>query len=64
MFCPFVKGECVSDCVFLNQYKDCSLAKSIPNIESNTGSDQTDSYQISQKLGDIADQLKILIKRN
>lgn len=34
-----------------------NLNTSIKNIESNTGSDQTDSFNISQKLDDI---LKIL----
>lgn len=63
MFCPFVKGECVSDCVFLNQYKDCSLAKSIPNIEYNTGSDQTDSSYIDSKLGTIIEKLDRIIEK-
>ena len=63
MFCPFVKGACVTDCVFINNYNECSLAKSIPNIESNTGSDQTDSSYIDSKLGTIIEKLDRIIKK-
>jgi len=40
-----------------------SIETELTFIKSNTGSDQTDSWDISQKLGDIIDKLDILIKK-
>lgn len=61
MFCPFTKGNCVSNCIF-NKDNDCNLLKSIKMIEINTGSDQTESWFINSKLGDISEKLDRIIK--
>lgn len=62
MFCPFIKKDCVSDCIFKNSDHSCDFLKAIKNIESNTGSDQTDSYWINSKLSDVSDKLDNIIK--
>ncbi len=60
MFCPFTKENCVSTCVFNNN--SCNLLKIMKDIESNTGSDQTESWYINSKLGDISDKLDRIIE--
>ncbi len=61
MFCPFIKENCSSNCVF-NNNNNCKLLRIMKSIESNTGSDQTESWDINNKLGDISDKLDRIIK--
>ncbi len=63
MFCPFIKGDCVSDCVFNDSSNKCKLLTTITSIESNTSCDQTESWSINHKLGDILDKLDYIIKQ-
>ena len=63
MFCPFVKGNCVSDCVFNNGDNNCKLLNTLTRIESNTGSDQTESWFINSKLDDVLDKLDCIIEK-
>lgn len=63
MFCPFVNGNCKSDCVFNDEPNGCKILTNLNNIEINTGSDQTDSWSIDRKLGDISDKLDCIIKK-
>lgn len=63
MFCPFVKGKCVPDCIFNNTPNDCKLLDSLKSIENNTGTDQTDSWWINSKLGDVLDKLDHIIEK-
>lgn len=91
MFCPFVNGVCVSDCVFNNhkfeEYssENCNLSVAARNmqaaeffertpkdylesikskldhIDNNTSKDQTDSWQINEKLGCVLDKLNSVL---
>lgn len=62
MFCPFIKNECKLDCVFNDSGNNkCKLLTTIVNIESNTSSDQTESWSINNKLGDALDKLDCII---
>lgn len=93
MFCPFVNGECVVECIFNNGCYDaddpenCNLMDAIRNIQSdgfvertpndylesiettlktvssNTGSDQTESWNINNTLDDILTELKEIKKK-
>ena len=63
MFCPFVNGNCVSNCVFCNNDGSCSLLKNIAAIKSNTGSDQTDSWYINNKLDTVLEKLDCIVKK-
>lgn len=63
MFCPFIKKDCVSDCVFYSRNNKCGLLETVSRIESNTGSDQTESWNINSKLSDISDKLDCIIKK-
>ena len=62
MFCPFTKDNCVSTCVF-SYNNNCNLLKIMKDIESNTGYDQTKSWDIDSKLGDISDKLDRIIEK-
>lgn len=92
-FCPFINGNCVSECVFNNGcYKEgdpenCSLKDAVRNIQSdgfedrtprdylqsienklqsinsNTGSDQTESWGIKGELEDISRKLDQIMKK-
>ena len=61
MYCPFVKGNCVSNCIFNND-DNCNLLNMMQNIQCNTSSDQTESWAIKSKLGDISDKLDSIIE--
>lgn len=93
MFCPFIKGDCVSECIFNNGCGDegdpenCNLMDAVRNIQSdgfvertpkdylesiettldsirsNTGSDQTESWEISSKLDDVLHKLDEIKKK-
>lgn len=63
MFCPFIKGNCVSNCIFYNDNKTCDFVRIIKNIEFNTNTDQTESWSIDHKLGDILDKLDCINKK-
>ena len=63
MFCPFVKGNCVSDCVFNNGNDECNVLRIITKIEKNTGSDQTESWYIDNKLSSISEKLDNIIDK-
>ena len=63
MFCPFVKGECRSDCIFNGDDGACMILDNIVEIERNTGSDQTESWYIDNKLGEISDKLDNILKK-
>ena len=93
MFCPFVNGDCVSECIFNNGCYDegdpenCNLMDAVRNIQSdgfiertpkdyleniettldsirsNTGSDQTESWEISSKLDEILIKLEEVKKK-
>ena len=93
MFCPFVNGECVTECIFNNGCYDeddsenCNLMDAIRNIQSdgfiertpkdylesiettlksvdsNTSSDQTESWNINNTLDDILTELKEIKKK-
>lgn len=92
MFCPFVKGDCVSECIFNNgcfnegDSENCNLMDAVRNIQSdgfvertpkdylesietelssirsNTGSDQTESWNIDSKLDDVVRLLEEIKK--
>ena len=62
MFCPFVKGNCVSDCVF-NDNNSCNLLKIIKNIEVNTSYDQTESVSIDYEVENISEKLDRIIEK-
>lgn len=92
-FCPFVKGDCVSDCIFNNNchndgdLENCNLMDAIRNIQSdgfiertpcdylegienklqsinsNTSSDQTESWGIKSELEDISRKLDQIMKK-
>ena len=62
MYCPFVKGNCVSNCVF-NENNNCNLLKTIKNIEFNTNTDQTESWSINHELENISEKLDCIIKK-
>lgn len=83
MFCPFIKGDCVPECIFNNNcsnendpcncnlydavnmiqsfgFSDTNLEDYLQNIDSalyninsNTGTDQTDSSYINGRLSNI-----------
>lgn len=61
-FCPFVNGDCKSNCVFndtkLIMPNACSIFCFLQEIKENTGTDQTYSPYIDTKLGDISDLLE------
>lgn len=61
MFCPFIKNDCVPECAFSNNHS-CALLRVLKNIDSNTSSDQTESWSINDKLGDISSKLDRIIK--
>ena len=93
MFCPFVNGDCVSECIFNNgcfnegDPENCNLMDAVRNIQSdgfierspkdylesietelssiksNTGSDQTESWNINNTLEDILTKLKEINKK-
>ena len=64
MFCPFIKDTCNLSCVFSSDdFSSCALLETITKIESNTSSDQTESWSINSKLGDISDKLDTIIKK-
>ncbi len=63
MFCPFVKGDCVADCIFYNGKNDCNFLGIITKIRNNTGSDQTESWNINNKLDTISDKIDSIIKK-
>lgn len=89
-FCPFLNGDCISECVFNNGcYKEgnpenCNLTDAVKNIqsvdrfpqnylqsiedklkdiESNTGSDHTESWDIKNELYDISRKLDQIIEK-
>lgn len=62
MFCPFINGNCVSSCVFNDGEDSCKFVRIIRNIESNTSTDQTESWSINNKLGDINGKLDRIIE--
>ena len=92
MFCPFVNGDCVSECIFNNgcfnegDPENCNLMDAVRNIQSdgfierspkdylesietelssiksNTGSDQTESWNINSKLDDVVRLLEEIKK--
>ena len=57
MFCPFVKGECVCDCIFKEYDDSCNILKTISKIERNTSTDQTESWYINSKMDAISEKL-------
>lgn len=93
MFCPFINGECKSECIFNNNCFDegdrenCNLMDAVRNIQSdgfdeytlkdylenidtkldaiklNTGSDQSESWEISDKLDDVLRKLEEIKKK-
>lgn len=93
IFCPFINGSCVPECVFNNGcYKEgdpenCNLMDAVRNIQSdgfiertpkdylegiedklqsiksNTGSDQTESYEIKNELEEITRKLDRIMKK-
>lgn len=62
IFCPFVNGDCKSNCVFndtnLTLPNACSIFSFLQAIKENTGTDQTYSPYIDTKLGDISTLLE------
>jgi hypothetical protein len=92
-FCPFINGNCITECVFNNGCFDegdpenCNFMDAIRNIQSdgfvertpkdylegiedklqniksNTGSDQTESYEIKNELEDISRKLDQIMKK-
>ena len=61
MFCPFIKGNCSPNCIF-NDNNNCKLLKILQSIDSNTSSDQTESWYIKNMVEDISDKLDEIIK--
>ena len=61
MFCPFTKENCSQNCTF-NNNNHCKILNIMESIESNTGSDQTESWYINDKLEDISKKLDCIIK--
>lgn len=63
MYCPFIKNNCNSDCVFCGNNNTCNLLTTLKNIEINTGSDQTESWYINDKLKEVSNKLDSIIKK-
>lgn len=93
MFCPFIKDNCVNDCVFNNHKfemessENCTLMEAARNIQSaefpertpkdyldsiesklyhidyNTSKDQTDSWQINEKLDCVIEKLNRILNK-
>lgn len=63
MFCPFVNGDCVTNCVFNDEPNDCKILTNLGNIEYNTSCDQTDSSYIDSKLRDVLSKLDDILKK-